>query len=527
MFGSAAESSMAKFPLFIDGATVETAQWSDVIDPAAPRQTVGQAGSASAADSERAVLAAQRAWPAWSGMRPQERAAALVGALASLERGYDQRVELLVRENGKPRGEASVELGVFEWRCRLAAALADRLDDVEEYPVLQTRDEPAASPGSAGARSAANAARRSIEAGVVQHYKAPPLRSQVMRMSLGVVTIIVPYNWPLAILAASLPYALIAGNPVIVKPPPSCPLAVLETIARVGAQLPRGVLQVVAGSNDAVAPLIRHPAVAKIVFTGSSPAGAFMMKTASETLKRVTLELGGNDPAIVLDDAMLDDEALERITLASFLTAGQVCMGIKRIYVHRSRYTELVDGMEALLRTYRVRHGLGPATTMGPLNNAKQRDIVRTLVEDARSRGAEIRTLGAMDPTADPSGFFHLPTLVLAPPDGARIIGEEQFGPALPIMPYDDVDRVIESTNAEWAGLCSSVWTSDPARAADVARRLRTGTTWVNNANAVTQDDRVPFGGFRQSGVGRELGTDGLFDFTEAHSITYPAAPPR
>lgn len=491
-------------PLVIAGETVPAGECTPVHDPAQPADVVGRAPAATAEQARAAVDAASRAFSGWQRLRPAERADTLVDALGSLAADNDERVDLLVRENGKPRAEATVELQVFEARCRLAASLAPLLEDVEDLP------------GPPGQQAASSGRQPQLP--------APPFRSKVHALPVGVTTIVIPYNWPLAILAASLPYALVAGNPVNVKPPPTTPLSVLTTLAHLASRLPPGVLNVVSGANEAVALLIEDPRVRKLVFTGSTGGGRTMMTMAAKNLTRVTLELGGNDPAIVLDDAVLDDAALERLATGAFLTAGQVCMGIKRIYVHRSRYDELVEGLGDALASYQVGHGLDPATTMGPLNNARQRDFVVELREDARAQGAEIRELGNVDPDGlHAGGYFLPPTLVLSPPREARIVTEEQFGPALPILPFDDEVPLVDALNNEWAGLCSSVWTGDAARADDLAARLRTGTTWVNCANAVAQDDRAPFGGFRQSGIGRELGADGLLDFTEAHTVTYPA----
>ena len=260
-----------------------------------------------------------------------------------------------------------------------------------------------------------------------------------------------------------------------------------------------------------------------LVFTGSTAAGKKMMEMCSGNLARLTLELGGNDPAIVLDDANLDAAAIQRLTISSFLTSGQVCMGIKRIYVHRSRYEEVVEGMSGMLSHFKIGHGLDPATSMGPLNNERQRDIVRQMVDEARAAGHEVREFGTLTDEAAKEGWFMKPSLVLNPSPELDIVDQEQFGPAVPILPFDDLDHLIDAVNDHWSGLTSSVWSGDLDRAAQVARRLRTGTTWINNANAVAQDDRAPFGGFRASGVGRELGREGLFEFTEAHTVTWPA----
>lgn len=496
-------------PLFLEGRTLDTELWSDVIDPGRPSAVVGRAASATAEQSRRAVDAAHGAWKEWSALAPERRADLLIAALDQLDRDYEQRLELLVRENGKIRAEAEVELGVFAWRCRLAAQLAGDLRQIRQLEPLHARPSPQLQ--EAEGRAA------------IKRYVAPPFRSQVSLLPLGVVTIIVPYNWPIAILAASLPYALVAGNTVIVKPPPTTPLCIGWTLRLLASALPPGVINVVTGSNEAVAPLIGDPRVRRVVFTGSTGAGKAIMKQAADNITRVTLELGGNDPALVLEDARLDRDELHKLVVGSFTTAGQVCMGIKRIYVQRSRYDDLVQGMSEVLSSFRVGHGLKATSTMGPLNTGKQRDFVRSLCAEARAAGHEVRELGQVDDEdLRAGGYFLPPTLVLDPEPSLGIVQQEQFGPALPILPFDDVEPIIEQVNSEWSGLCSSVWTSDPERAAAIAARLRTGTTWVNNANAVAQDDRAPFGGFRQSGLGRELGSEGLLEFSEPHTVTYP-----
>ena len=485
--------------LLIDGAEIRAGGQEPVRNPAAPDEVVGYISAATREHATAAVDAAVAAWPIWSEMSAGKRAGILTSALQGL--GQEQaRAELLTRENGKVLQEAQIELGVFVARCQLAASLADQLGTSQDLPVPADDAESATAPAPS----------------------LPPFRSRVDALPVGVTTIVVPYNWPLAILAASLPYALVAGNPVIVKPPPTSPLAVVETLRLLARGLPPGVLNVVTGDNDAVAPLIEDRRVQKIVFTGSTAAGQYMMTTAAKNLTRVTLELGGNDPAVVLDDATLDEAAVQRLVTGAFLTSGQVCMGIKRLYVHRSRYHEVLDGMSDVLGGYRIGNGLDPGTSMGPLNNARQRDKVRELCDQARAAGHPVRELGTVDPAAESAGGYFLPAmLVLDPHADSGIVTTEQFGPALPVIPFDDEDALIDRLNDEWAGLCSSVWTADPDRAATAAHRLRTGTVWVNNHNAVAQDDRAPFGGFRHSGTGRELGVEGLLDFTEPHTVTY------
>jgi acyl-CoA reductase-like NAD-dependent aldehyde dehydrogenase len=492
-------------PLLVGGEPVVTGEWLDVMDPAAPQRLVGRMALANETLSRRAVDAASRAADGWGATEPRRRAEVLLAALGALEAEHAQNVELLVRENGKVRAEAEADIAVFAGRFRLAAELVGDLSEARRLPRAST--------GHGGASSQAT-----------RPAGAPPFRSEVTHLPLGVVTIIVPFNWPFAILSASLPFALVAGNAVVVKPPPTAPLALSRVLHALAAQLPRGVLSVVHGTNAAVAPLINDPRVGRLVFTGSTSAGKIMMQMAAQNLTRVTLELGGNDPALVLDDAELDRRTLERLARASFLTTGQVCMAIKRIYVHRSRYEQLVSGLSEILSTQRVGSGLSPTTNMGPLNSARQRDFVNTLCAEARAAGHEVREFGSIDDdAAKAGGHFLRPALVLDPAPNLRIVTEEQFGPALPILPFSNVDAVIGQLNGEWSGLGSSVWSGDLERAARVAARLRAGTTWINDASAMAIDDRAPFGGFRQSGLGRELGTEGLREFTEPHTVTFPA----
>ena len=474
--------------LFIDGETVTADSDLSVVDPADDTVRVGAAAAATAKQAEQAVAAAHRAFPAWAARSPQERAELITAALAPLEDDRAATAELLTRETGKVRAESFIDSLVFAHRFSLAAALAEELNQVTRLA-------------------------------------APPYRTEVSYLPLGVVTIIVPFNWPLAILAASLPQALLAGNTVVVKPPPTAPLATVRTATLVAQSLPPGVLNVVTGADADIGPtLIQDDRVKKVCFTGSPGGGKRIMSMAADNLTRVALELGGNDPAIVFADADLGPEAMERMFGGVFATTGQVCMALKRLYVHRSRHDDVVHSLSGLLAETRLGHGLDDGVTMGPLHSLRQAEYVQRLTRQARDSGAEVLEFGEAVEGANLSrGNFVRPSLVLDPPHDADVVVEEQFGPTLPILPFDDEEQVVSRANDTWSGLCSSVWTQDPERAAAVASRLRTGYTFVNAHGAAHLDERAPFGGFNHSGMGREMGIEGVREFMDTHSVGFPA----
>ena len=479
-----ARTQTVETPLLIGGEERWTQDSLAVHDPARREEIVGRAAAASQLDAVDSIDAAHRAWPGWSALAASERAGIVLASLDALESDLDERVELLVRENGKVRREALAEMYVFAARFRQAARLAPALDEALRIP-------------------------------------APPFATTIAHVPVGVVTIIVPFNSPLAILAASLPFALIAGNTVVVKPPPTAPLTVVRTLRQIARALPDGVLNVLTGSDAVIGPVVvGDPRVKHICFTGSVGVGRRIMELAAANLTRVTLELGGNDPAIVLDDAQLDEAAFERIAAGAMRAAGQICMAIKRLYVPRARFEEVRAGLERALAGSRVGHGLDAEVTMGPLHTTRQRDFVVELRDQARASGVEVVELGELVAEQPAEGNFLLPALVLDPAHDLRVVTEEQFGPLLPVIAYDSEAEAIMRANDNWSGLCSSVWSADGDHAMAVARRLRTGVTFFNDHGAGAVDDRAPFGGFNQSGIGRELGREGLLEFTEAHVIS-------
>lgn len=472
--------------LFIGGVERFTEEVLQVADPGKPGVVVGEAASASKADVADAVAAAKAAYPAWSGLGAAGRAAAMAAAIAGVADDRDADAAILSQENGKIRLEAWIDALVFELRWNLALQVADQVDEVTTLPVV---------PG------------------------AIPVETRVAFQSLGVVTIIVPFNWPIAILGASLPHALLAGNSVVVKVPPTTPLAITRVVQRVAEKLPAGVLNVISGKDENMSGLIQNPDVAKVCFTGSVNGGKRMMQMAATTLTRVTLELGGNDPAVFLDDAIIDDEHLDRLYAAIYDTTGQICMNAKRVYVHRSRMDELVAGLSTRLEKAVLGYGLDEGTTMGPLNSPAQKAFVDEIIQEAKDAGADVREYGTLPGGDLAGGNFVRPTLVIDPDPALRVVTQEQFGPVIPIIPFDDETDAIRQANDTWAGLCASVWTASPDAATRVGSQLVCGYVWVNDHGATRLDLRAPFGGMKGSGFGREQGIEGVRDFQDTRAI--------
>ncbi len=338
-------------------------------------------------------------------------------------------------------------------------------------------------------------------------------RVEVRRKPLGVVGSIAPWNFPVFLAAMKVAPALLAGNTVVLKPSPYTPLATLKLGEVLREALPPGVLNVVSGGDALGAAITTHPAVRKVCFTGSVETGKKVAAAAAPDLKRLVLELGGNDPAIVLDD--VDPKGVaETLFWGAFWNAGQVCFAIKRLYVHERVYSALVQELADLAKNVRVGDGLDPATQLGPLNNKPQLERVTELVEDAKRSGATIVTGG--DRLSRP-GYFYLPTIVTDVAEGTRLVDEEQFGPALPVMPFSNVKDALERANATHFGLKASVWTKDLDKGADIAAQLESGTASVNKHGGV--DPAVPIGGSKWSGIGYQNGTWGLEAYSELQVI--------
>ncbi|WP_294291733.1 aldehyde dehydrogenase family protein [uncultured Sphingomonas sp.] len=461
-----------QFKLLVDGRATDGVSYFPVINPAT-EQPVAQCPKADAALVDTAVAAAKRAFPAWSATPVEERASR-IGALSdALEARAGEFAALLTSEQGKPLDQAMYEVmgSVFTLRAFAAMRVTDRT----------LRNE--------GGNT------------VIEH-----------RTPLGVVAAITPWNFPVILLMNKLGPALLTGNTIVAKPAPTTPLTTLLFGELCRDILPAGVVNIVCDQNDLGAVLTAHPDIAKVAFTGSTATGKKVMASAAQSVKRVTLELGGNDAAIVLDD--VDPVQVARKVYGGAMTnAGQICVAIKRAYVPESMYDSFCDELARLAREAVVDDGAKQGATIGPIQNRAQFEKVRALLDDAKSRGTVI---AGGDPLDRP-GYFIPPTIVRDLDDDAPLVREEQFGPVLPVLKYSDVDDVIARANDSEFGLGGTVWGRDLARATDVARRIDTGTVWVNQYLAI--DANIPFRGSKQSGIGGELGEAGLHEYTQAHII--------
>jgi acyl-CoA reductase-like NAD-dependent aldehyde dehydrogenase len=334
---------------------------------------------------------------------------------------------------------------------------------------------------------------------------------EMRRKPLGVIGCIVPWNFPLILIGLKMPAALLAGNTIVLKPAPTTPLATLRLGELIADIVPAGVINIITDQNDLGGELTKHPDVRKISFTGSTATGKKVMEGAAATLKRITLELGGNDAAIVLDD--VDPKtAAPKIFDGAFQNSGQVCIAMKRLYVHESIYDEMCDALAAVAKAAVVGDGLQQGTKIGPLQNKMQFEKVKEILDDARKHGTVIAGGEVLD-----KGYFIRPTIVRDITDGTRLVDEEQFGPVLPVIKYSDPEDALARANASPYGLGASVWSSNMARAHALAQRLDAGTVWINKH--IDLAPHIPFGGAKQSGLGTEMAEEGLNEFTQIQVI--------
>lgn len=460
------------FKMLINGALVDSSRHADVLNPA-DESVLAAVPDATTDDTDQAVAAAKRAWPAWRDSKHDERRRVLKAISAAITANAEELAGLLIKETGRPMGIAQFEIG-------LACQYLDYYAEQTLEPEVLTQDE--------------------------------TRRVELHRKPLGVVACIIPWNAPLYIACNKIAPALAAGNCVVVKTAPTTPLTTLRLGELIADIVPAGVINILSGGNDAGAHLVTHPDVAKISFTGSTQTGRAIMAAAAPGLKRVTLELGGNDAAIVLPDA--DVAAIAPALFAfAFFNSGQVCAVIKRLYVHDSLYEAMCDQFAAMAGGSVLGDGFDPATQFGPVQNKMQYDKVLGFIESARLDGKII----AGGNVEDKPGYFVPLTVVRDASDGTMIVDEEPFGPVLPIVRYTDIEDVIARANASPYGLGASVWSSDVAAATKVAVRLESGSVWVNQHCAL--DPMVPFPAHKQSGIGVEGGREGLYAYTALQTV--------
>ncbi len=458
--------------LIIDGDHVTTDETFEVTDPSTG-EVFATAPRCSAEQLDAAMTSAARAQPAWQANEPMRRELMLKLGSTILA-ATDELTELLSAETGKPLTVAGSEPAICDVWLQYYAAMDIPRD------VVQDDDN---------------------------------TLIEVAHRPLGVVAAITPWNFPLGLAMWKLAPALRAGNTVVLKPSPFTPLATLRLGELINEVLPPGVVNVVTGGDDLGAAMTAHPVPRKVSFTGSVRGGQAVAVAAAADLKRVTLELGGNDAVILLDDVDVATVAARVVGLAFFNT-GQACALPKRIYVDARIYDDVVSACAAVAAGMSVGAPSEPTAQLGPLSTRPQFERVKELVDDARSHGVSAVAGGA---AVDRDGFFFEPTILAEARDGVRIVDEEQFGPALPILRFTDVDDAVSRANASTFGLCGSVWSADADRAAAIAERLECGTTFVNTHAALQPN--VQFGGSKWSGIGLENGVAGLLSFTEQQVV--------
>ncbi len=466
---------MSDYSMLIDGKAVAADKTFEVKNPATG-EIVGRCPIASRDHLDQAVAAAQRAFAAWSRTSDEERAETCRKMAGAVAAHAEELARLLTQEQGKPLkgvgSEAEVS-GCSTWAMHTADLT---------LPVKVIQDDE--------------------QARVEQH-----------RKPLGVVGSITPWNWPLMIATWHVTPAIRTGNTAVIKPSPYTPLSTIRLVEIFNEVLPPGVLNLVTGQDSLGQWMTEHPGIQKIIFTGSSPTGKKVMSSAASNLKRLTLELGGNDAGIVLKDA--EPKAIaEKIIHSAFINNGQTCAALKRLYVHEDIYDAMCEVLVKAASGVAMGNGLDENNRQGPIQNDMQYKKVLALLEDAKKSGATVLCGGE---APEGPGYFLPYTLVSDISDGTRLVDEEQFGPVLPIIRYSDEEDVIRRANNSENGLGGSVWSADIEHAADLASRLECGTAWVNAHGNIMP--HVPFGGVKSSGFGVEFAEEGLEEYTSIQIV--------
>jgi succinate-semialdehyde dehydrogenase / glutarate-semialdehyde dehydrogenase len=441
-----------------------------------------------AQDVDQAVAAAEEAFSTWAETSPEDRGIALANACELIKEHAAEIAQLLTAEQGKTLFEANLEVHHLLHGLEFYAGLASKVRG--SYVPLPQK-------GAYGL---------------------------VIQQPIGVCAGIVPWNFPLTLMGTKVGPALAAGNTIVIKPASTTPLATLRTVELIQqavyaggkGKLPPGAVSVVTGSGAEVGEaLLAHPRIRRIAFTGSTEVGRHVMEVAGRQIKRVTLELGGSDPMIVCEDADVGTAARMADT-GRYFNCGQMCLGVKRLFVHASIYDDFVAQLRGILEKKVVGPGTDRASRMGPLHLAYQREEIEQQVEDARSRGARV-TVGGTRPSGLEGGNFYQATLLEDVPWESRVVTEEVFGPVLPVFKFEDLDEAIRLANDTPYGLGASIWTRDLVKANKAVDKLQAGNVWVNSLHYGY--DELPFGGVKASGLGREHGPEALDYYLEPKGV--------
>ncbi len=478
-------TSVIKTELLIDNLDIATSQYLDVYDPGNFSQLVGMVAQATTFQVDQAVSSAHAAFKEWSKTDLLTRSELLLKAAAILDAEAPHAIELMARESGMLLNINKAEIGMA------ANIIRDNVELAAEF--LQPK-------------------KVEDDASWVSIEKRP----------IGVIAGIVSWNAPVILTMRKLAPALVCGNTIVIKPSPLACMGISMLLKKMAAIFPPGVINVVHGGAEVGDALTTHPLIRKISFTGGAKVAEVIMKNAAGSIKDVQFELGGNDPAIILDDANIED-LIPKLVGGVFRRSGQFCFAVKRIYVPENIYDIFFNRLIQEVAKFKVGHPLSAGVTFGPMNNRLQYQFIKDLIERTRQAGAEVIELGEiMDPATWAQGYYLLPAVVKHANPELEVVLTEQFGPVIPVVSYRTEADVIRMANQTELGLGSSVWSSNFDRALAVARQLEAGMTFINQAGTSRLGQKnIPFGGVKRSGIGRESSEIGLGEYVEYHGINY------
>tara|TARA_B110000014_G_C20126206_1_gene600184 strand:- start:4235 stop:5650 length:1416 start_codon:yes stop_codon:yes gene_type:complete len=457
-----------KYKLLLDGELITTDQSIEVINPA-NEEIIALCSKATNKELDLAIESAKKSQKLWAKTGIEERQQVLHEITNVIKDNRDQIARILTLEQGKTFIAAKGEVQFAEAFCN--------------YFANQSLD---------------NQLLKDDDSSIIEIHRLP----------LGVVAAIAPWNFPFLIAVYKTAPAILMGNSIILKPAPTTPISTCFFGELLQPIVPRGLINIITDENELGPTITRHPDIAKISFTGSTFTGKKVAENSGSTLTRLTLELGGNDPAIVMADAQ-PSKIAQDIFNSSMNNTGQICAAIKRLYVHQDIYEEMCNELKKIADGTKVGDGFEQGSDLGPLQNKNQYEKVKSYIEEAKQKG---NIISGGEPLEGP-GYFIPITLVKDIQDGAKLVDEEQFGPILPIIKYDDIDEVIDLSNSSKYGLGASVWSENIKKAREVAIKLEAGSVWVNQHAAIGPD--IPLSGAKESGLGVEWGEEGLKEFTQ------------